>query len=136
MDKNTKEQKKQKGNLFYLLTLLIILVLFVISAFINEIVGMLMFGILLVYAVLGKHSYKEEHKACEEILQYKRELLDYDRASAEQKKKEDVQSHIKKSHLLMIALMFVTMIFISYVSINLGMIIFGIMVFYILYVPD
>ena len=49
MDKNTKQQKKQKGNIFYLLTLMVILALFVISAFMDEILGMLMFGVLIFY---------------------------------------------------------------------------------------
>lgn len=136
MDKNAKEQKKKTRNFIHLLMLLGILILFVISAFINEILGMLMFGVLIFYVIMGNHSYKVEHKAYEEILQSKRELLNYDRSCVEQKKKEDANAHMKKSHLIMIALMFVVMCLCSHVSIELGMIIFGAIIFFILYVSD
>ena len=133
MDKNSK---KQNETLIQMLTLLMIFVLFVISAFINEILGMLMFGGLITYAMLGNHTYKVEHKAYEEIMQSKRELLNYDGASTKQKEKEDVKSHMKKRHLVAITLMFFAMSFGAYVSVELGMIIFGVIIFYILYVSD
>lgn len=137
MDKNAKEQKKKMGNFFHLLTLLGLLILFVISAFVNEILGMLMFGVLIFYIMIGNHSYKVEHKAYEEILQSKRELFNYDRKIVENGASEkDRQSHLKKQHLIVIALMFVIMYVSSYRSTEVGMLIFGGIVFYILYVSS
>lgn len=137
MDKNAKEQKKKMGNFFHLLTLLGLLILFVISAFVNEILGMLMLGVLIFYVMIGNHSYKVEHKAYEEILQSKRELFNYDRKIVENGASEqDRQSHLKKQHLIVIALMFVIMYVSSYRSTEVGMLIFGGIVFYILYVSS
>lgn len=134
MDKNTMKQKNHNKNVIYLLRLLMILVLFVISAFVNEILGMLMFGVLIFHVIIGNHSYKVEHKAYEEILQSKRELLNYDKTSVEPK--ENAMSYMKKSRLITIALMFMVMWMCSYISIALGMLIFGGIIFYVLYVSD
>ena len=134
MDKNMMKQKNHNKNVIYLLRLLMILVLFVISAFVNEILGMLMFGVLFFHVIIGNHSYKVEHKAYEEILQSKRELLNYDKTSVEPK--ENAMSYMKKSRLITIALMFMVMWMCSYISIALGMLIFGGIIFYVLYVSD
>lgn len=132
MDKNTMQQKKKKESFFQLLKLLMILVLFVISAFVNEILGMLMFGVLTFYVIIGNDSYKVNHKAYEEILQSKCEVLNYDSVTRGQERKEDTKPHMKKYHLIIIVMMFVVMCFCSYASMEFGMLVFGGIVFYIL----
>lgn len=133
MDKNTKTEKKQKGTIFYLLMLLVIFILFVISVFLNEILGMLMFGVLIFYAIIGNHGYKVDHKVYEEILQPKRELLNYDKGKEEYIQKKDNKTYASKWHLLVIALMIAIAYLISLIKMEYAMLAFGIMICYIFF---
>lgn len=131
MDKNMKKQNIQIENLFYLLKLLIIFVLFVISALFNETLGLLMFGVLIFYSIIGNQNHKVKHKIYEEILYSKRELLNYDKKD---KEFEDVRLEIphKKLYLITICILFVLIYWGSYIRMELGMLFFGVLVFYIL----
>ena len=131
MDKNMKKQNIQIENLFYLLKLLIIFVLFVISALFNETLGLLMFGVLIFYSIIGNQNHKVKHKIYEEILYSKRELLNYDKKD---KEFEDVRLEIphKKLYLITIGILFVLIYLGSYIRMELGMLFFGVLVFYIL----
>ena len=96
-----------------------------------------MLGVLIFYVIIGNDSHKVEHKAYEEILQSKREMLNYDRKIVENEVTDrDRQSHLKKHHLIVIVLMFVMMCVISCRSIEVGMLIFGCIIFYVLYVSE
>ena len=131
MDKNMKKQNIQIENLFYLLKLLIIFGLFVISALFNETLGLLMFGVLIFYSIIGNQNHKVKHKIYEEVLYSKRELLNYDKKD---KESEDVRLEIphKKLYLITIGILFVLIYLGSYIRMELGMLFFGVLVFYIL----
>ena len=131
MDKNMKEQNIRKENIFCLLKLLIIFILFVISAFFNETLGMLMFGVLVLYLLFGNHNYKVKNKDYEENIYSKRELLNYDKKDNES---EDAGLDIphKKLYLITIGILFVLIYLGSYIRMELGMLFFGVLVFYIL----
>ena len=133
MDKNKKEQKKKKRNLFYLLMLLVILVLFVISAFLSETLGVLMFGVLTFYVMIGNNNYKVEHSAYEEILQSKRELLNYEKFPEKVVEKNE-KPHLEKYHLIIIILLFAVVCWVSYECMEIGMLMFGCIILYILIV--
>lgn len=134
MDKNAMKKKEQKNNLVYLLMLILLFILFVLSGLLNEILGMLMFGVLVFYVILGNNNYNVEHRAYEEILQSKRELLNYDKKNEMSKNEENNAPYIKKWHLIVVVLFFVLVYLCSYVSIELGMLVLGGLFLYILWI--
>lgn len=131
MDKNKKQQKKKKSKFFYLLMILVILVLFVISAFLSEKLGMLIFGVLTFYVMIGNNNCEVEHNVYEEILQSKRKLLNYEKAPEKAEEKGE-KPHLEKYHLIIIMLLFAVMCWGSYVCMEIGMLMFGCIILYIL----
>ena len=134
MYKKSIESKKQKKNLVYLLTILVLFILFVFMGYINESLGMLMFGILVFYVILGNNNYNVEHKAYEEILQSKRELLNYDKNKEKNIQKKDNETHASKWHLLVVVLMIGVAYLFSFINMECAIIVFGLMICYIFFV--
>lgn len=128
MDKNTMKQNK---NLRYLLMLLLVFILFVISTLFDETLGMLMFGVLILYSIIGNDSYMAEHSTYEEILQPKRELLNYDRDPVQERMTDNkIEGHTVYKKILIIAGLFVLMYIVGNLTMIGGMLLFGALVFY------
>ena len=134
MDNKSNESKRQKNNLVYLLTILLLFILFVFMGYVNESLGMLMFGILFFYVILGNNNYYVEHKAYEEILQSKRELLNYDTDKEESIQKKDNETYASRWHLVVIVLMIGAAYLLSFINMECAMIVFGLMICYIFFV--
>ena len=132
MDKNTKKQKTKNRNCFQLLMVIVFFILFVLLGMVNEILGMLMFGVFVFYSSLGNNNYQVEHKAYEEILQSKREILNYDREE-EHIQNGERKTYASKWHLLVIVLMLGVAYFVSFVNMECAMLVFGIMICYIFF---